>query len=528
MRRRQFLAASLATGAAMAAPSIVRAEASRVIKFIPQSDVTVIDPIWSTAYVSRNHGMMVFDTLFGMDGHYRAQPQMVEGFTTEPGGLLWNLTLRDGLRFHDGEPVLARDCVASIRRWGARDAFGAFLMAATDELSAPDDRTIRFRLKKPFPLLPDALGKISTPFLAIMPERLASTDPFKQVTEMVGSGPFRFKKDERVVGSRVVYERFDGYRPREGGTPDWTAGPKRVNVDRVEWIVIPDDSTAAGAMQAGEMDWWELPTNDLIPALKKSGKIKVEVKDPTGIIGFMRMNCLQPPFDNPAIRRALFGAMKQQDFIDAIAGTEPGAGRTGVGVFCPGTALATDVGMDILNGPRNLDKVRAEIKAAGYNGEKVGLMVATDVYYRKAMGDVGAEMLRAVGLNVEYQAVDWGTMVQRRENRGPVDKGGWSALFTTLSGLDLSTPTGHAFRTSGEKGWIGWPNSPRIEALRAAWLDAPDLPAQQAIAADIQRQWWIDAPHLPIGQWYQPAAYKSDLDGMVNGFPIFWNIARQG
>jgi peptide/nickel transport system substrate-binding protein len=290
MRRREFMATGLAAGAALALPSVVRAEGARVIRFIPQADVTVLDPIWSTAYVSRNHGMMVFDTLFGIDGKYQPQPQMVEGVMTENGGLLWTLTLRDGLRFHDGEPVLARDCVASIRRWGARDALGSSLLAATDELSAPDDRTIRFRLKKPFPLLPFALGKVSTPFLAIMPERLASTDPFKQVTEMVGSGPFRFKKDERVVGSRAVYERFEGYRPREGGTAEWTAGPKRVNVDRVEWITIPDDATAAGAMQSGEMDWWELPTNDLIPALKKSGKIKVEVKDPTGIIGFMRMN----------------------------------------------------------------------------------------------------------------------------------------------------------------------------------------------------------------------------------------------
>jgi peptide/nickel transport system substrate-binding protein len=523
MKRRTFLSAA---GAALATPSIVRAEATRVLKFIPQTDVTVIDPIYSTAYVSRNHGMMVFDTLFGVDGKYQPQPQMVDGVSIENNGLLWNLTLRDGLRFHDGEPVLARDCVASIRRWAVRDTLGASLMAATEELSAPDDRTIRFRLKKPFPLLPAALGKVSTPFLAIMPERLANTDPFKQVTEIVGSGPFRYRKDERVVGSRVVYERFDGYRPREGGTPDWTAGPKRVNFDRVEWIVIPDDATAAGSIRAGEMDWWELPTNDLIPSLKKSGKVRVEVKDPTGVIGFMRMNCLQPPFDNPAIRRALFGAVQQQDFIDAIAGTQAGAGRTGVGVFCPDTSLATNVGMDILNGPRDLTRVKAEIKAAGYSGDKMALMVATDGYYRKAMGDVGAEMLRSAGLNVDYQAVDFGTMVQRRENRSPVDKGGWSALFTTLSGLDLSTPTGHAFKANGEKAWFGWPTSARIETLRAAWLEAPDLPAQQAIATDIQRQWWIDAPHLPIGQWFQPAAYQGSLDGMVNGFPLFWGIKR--
>jgi peptide/nickel transport system substrate-binding protein len=517
----------LATGAAaLAAPAIVRAESARVLKFIPQSDLTVIDPIWSTTYLARNHGYMVFDTLFGMDSQYRIQPQMLSGVATAADGKEWTLTLRDGLLFHDGQTVLARDCIASIRRWAARDALGGTLMAVTEELSAPDDRTIRFRLKKPFPRLPYALGKTSTPMCAMMPERLAQTDPFKQITDMVGSGPYRFKADERVSGSRAVYERFDRYRPRPEGTPGWTAGPKVASFDRIEWITIPDEGTAAGALQAGEVDWWELPTDDLTPVLRKAGHIAVEVKDPTGVIGFLKMNCLQPPFSNAAIRRALLGAVVQQDYVEAIAGDDPKMWRTGVGVFCPGTELATDAGMEVLTGPRDLKRVKAEILAAGYSNEKLALMVATDTHYRKAMGDVGAEMMRSVGLNVDYQAIDWGTAVVRRENKAPVDKGGWSGLFTTLSGLDLQVPSGHAFRANGEKAWFGWVSSPKIEELRAAWLDALDVGTEKRIAADIQRQWWIDVPHIPIGQWFQPTAYRDSLTGMVDGFPVFWGIRR--
>jgi peptide/nickel transport system substrate-binding protein len=252
MRRREFLAGSAAT---LALPAVARAQGSRVLKFIPQSDLTVLDPVWTTAYVTRNHAFMVFDTLYGQDSSYRVSPQMVAGHVVENDSRRWKLTLRDGLKWHDGDRVLARDCVASVQRWGKRDAFGQALLAATDELSAPDDRTIEFRLKKPFPLLPDALGKSPSLMCAMMPERLARTDAFTQVTELVGSGPYRFVASERVPGARAVYERFPDYVPRAEGTPDWTAGPKVVNFDRVEWTTIPDASTAASALRNGEQDW---------------------------------------------------------------------------------------------------------------------------------------------------------------------------------------------------------------------------------------------------------------------------------
>ena len=521
--RRQVLGAS---AAALSLPSLAKAESARVLKFIPQSDLTVADPVWSTTYVSRNHGYMVFDTLFGMDAHYRIQPQMVGAVQLEDDNRRWDLILRDGLKFHDGQPVLARDCVASIRRWAARDALGGTLMKVTDELSAPDDRTIRFRLRKPFPRLPYALGKTSTPMCAMMPERLASTDPFKQLSEIVGSGPFRFKADERVSGSRAVYQRFEGYVPRPNGTAEWTAGPKIANFDRVEWITIPDEGTAASALQQGEVDWWELPTDDLRPVLSRAGHIRVEIKDPTGVLGFIKVNCLQPPFDNPGIRRALLGAIVQEDFVTAIAGTDPKMWRTGVGVFCPGTDLATDIGMEVLNGPRDMAKVKAALAAAGYAGQTVAMMVATDTPYRKAMGDVAADTMRRAGMTVDYQSVDWGTAVARRDKKGPIDQGGWSGLCTTLSGLDLMNPSGHAFRTTGETGWFGWATSERIADLRNQWLDAGDPGTEKKIAEDIQRQWWIDVPHLPFGQWYQPTAFRDTVTGVLEGFPLFYGVAR--
>ncbi|MCJ2054178.1 ABC transporter substrate-binding protein [Methylobacterium sp. J-070] len=521
LNRRTFVALS---GAALAAPALAQGTAARTLKFIPQADLTVLDPIWTTAYVTRNHGLAVFDTLYGTDATYAAQPQMVAGHTVEDDGKLWRLTLRPGLTFHDGSPVLARDCVASIARWGKRDAMGQTLMAYTDELTAPDDRTIQFRLKKPFALLPDALGKVGSSICAIMPERLSKTDPFTQVTEMVGSGPFRFKADERVVGAKVVYERFAGYVPREGGAPQWTSGPKRAFVDRVEWTIIPDQATAASAMQTGEMDWWEQPPADLVPTL---GGLTTRITDPTGLIGCLRMNQLQPPFDNPAIRQVLLKVVDQTDFMQAVTGTDPKLIHVPTGFFCPGLPMASDAGLGALTAKRDYDAAKKALAAAGYKGEKIVLMGASDFPSLKALADVAADMLSRAGFNVDYQVMDWGSVVQRRAKKDPIAQGGWSAFCTFWAGLDQANPAVSAFlRGTGQSAAIGWPTSAAIERLRDQWLDAPDTAARKALADDLQTQAFADLPYLPLGQYFNQTSYRPSLTGVLDGVPVFWNVKK--
>jgi peptide/nickel transport system substrate-binding protein len=517
-----------ASAAALAMPAIARAQGGRVLKFIPQADLTVLDPIWTTAYVTRNHAFMVFDTLYGQDSSYKASPQMVAGHVVENDGRLWKLTLRDGLKWHDGERVLARDCVASVQRWGRRDAFGQALLAATDELSAPDDRTIQFRLKKPFPLLPDALGKSPSPMCAMMPERLARTDAFTQVSEVVGSGPYRFVAQDRVPGARVVYERFADYVARSDGTPDWTAGPKLVNFDRVEWTTIPDAATAAGALQNGEQDWWDYANADLLPLLRRAKNLKVAVQDPSGQCAMMRFNFLQPPFNNPAVRRALLGAVNQADFMTAVASDDKAMWHVPSGFFCPGTPMASDIGVDALTGPRDYARVKAALAAAGYKGERVVLLAATDFPVLKAMSDVCADMLQKAGLNVDYQALDWGTVNQRRVKKDPVEQGGWSCFCTAWAGTDMINPAGQlALRANGANAWIGWPDDPKLEALRDSWFDAPEFAAQQKVARDIQAEAFQFLPYLPLGQYLQATAYSTKLSGVLNGFALFWNVRKE-
>lgn len=523
MQRRRFLAAS---AAALAAPAIARAQTSRVLRFVPDADLALMDPTWVTAYQTRDHGFMVYDTLFGQDQNYAPKPQMLEGYTVEADGLQWKLVLRPGLLFHDGEPVLSRDAAASIRRWMRRDVYGQALAAATDEITTPDDRTILIRLKQPFPLLADALSKTSPMMCGVMPARIAEADPTKPITDPTGSGPFVYVADERVAGARVVYKKFDRYLPRQEPA-ERTAGGKVVNFDRVEWTILQDPATASAALQRGEVDWLYTPAADLLPLLARARGVALRVVVPTGTIATMRFNHTQPPFNNPALRRALFGAITQSDYMIAVNGDDRRRWNDGVGYFCPGTPMASAAGMEALTGPRNLDQVKRDIAASGYQGEKVLLMAPQDIASVKALADVSADLLARIGLNVEAASMDWASSIARRFKTGTPEEGGWSIFQTSWAGTDHINPAGHVFlRGNGKNAAPGWPESPRIEELRAAWLQTSGVDAQQKIAEQIQLQAFQDVPYIPLGQTITTTAHRADLTGLLDGLPLFWNIKR--
>jgi peptide/nickel transport system substrate-binding protein len=526
MDRRQFLKAS-AAAAFVPAPHIARAQDSKILRFVPYSDVAIIDPIWTTGYSTRTHALLVWDTLYGLDENLQPQPQMVEGHVVGDEGKRWTLTLRPGLVFHDGTKVLARDAVASIKRWGARDAFGQSLMAVTDEISAPDDRTIVFRLKKPFPLLPAALARPSALVAAIMPERLAETDPFKQIPEAIGSGPFRYLKEERISGARHVYARHEGYVPRSEGTPSFTAGPRTPYLDRIEFQVMPDPATAISALQTGAVDWIEQPMIDLLPLLREDPNIVVAVKDRSGMAGQLRLNHVQPPFNNPAIRRVILKALDQMECMDAVCGGDPSVTRSTMGFFPASSAMASDAGIEALTAKKDYAKLKQELEAAGYKGERIVLLSGQDVPRISQVAEVAADMLRKIEANVDFLAADWGTVLQRITNRRPVEEGGWSCYVTYWSGLDLGSPaTNSPLRANGPKAGPGWPESAALEALRARWLEAGDLAQQKAIAQEIQLQAMQDVPYVPAGQYFQPVAYRKNLTGMLNGVPVFTNLRK--
>jgi peptide/nickel transport system substrate-binding protein len=466
--------------------------------------------------------------LLGVDDQLQPKPQMVESWDMAADGKTWTFKLRSGLKFHDNEPVLAKDVVASIKRWWVRDApMGVPISKRTDALEVVDDRTFRFRLNAPYPKLLFALGKSSTPVLFIMPERIAATDPYKQISDYVGSGPMRFKKDEWVPGAKATFEKFDGYVPREEKA-NWLSGGKRINFDRIEWQIIPDGATAGGALQNGEVDWLETPLSDLIPLLRKNGNIAVNIADPLGNIGSFRMNHLYPPFNDVRARRAVQIALSQEDYMQAVVGEDTTLWKTLPGYFTPDTPLYTEEGGEYLKGKRDYDKAKQLLAEAGYKGEPISLLVATDVAITKAEGDVTADLLKRIGMNVKYEALDWGTVGQRRASKEPPDKGGWNIFHTWHAGADCVNPAPYtALDCSGPTAWFGWPKSDLVQSKIAEWYAAPDLATEKKIIADLNKAAMDFVIYLPTGFFQQYQAWRKNLSGVVKApFPVFWDVTK--
>jgi len=524
LRRRSFMAGAGAAAAALARPSI--AQPVPVLKSVPQANLTSIDPIWTTANITRNYGHMVYDTLYGIDQGFAAQPQMAAGHVVEDDGKRVTITLREGLLFHDGEPVRAADAAQSIRRWTARTPYGLKLKEVLDEVSAADDRRIVFRLKKPFPMLFQGLGQVSSACF-IMPERVAQTDAFKQIDDPTGSGPFVFIKSEYNTGSRMAFARNTKYVPVPGGEPSLIAGPKRVFFERVEWLIIPDAATAAAALQRGEIDWFEQPPPEIQELLARNRDIAIELIDKLPLGAVMRLNHLHPPFNDKKMRQALLPAIDQADYMSAVVGTDPANYRAGVGVFTPDTPMFNDAGMEALTAPRSMERARALLKEAGYTNQPMRLIGPTDILAPTALTQVAADMFRRLGMNMDFALSDWGTVIQRRTSREPLDKGGWSVLCTASSSFDQADPAAHSMiRGNGLAGWPGWPTIPALEDLRNAWFDAPTLEQQKAIAAEIQRTALDEVSYIPLGCYYGKTALRKNLTGRVPGLMLSWNLRR--
>ena len=515
----------LLTAGALAAlaSNVTGAQAQKTLRVVMHSDLKIVDPIWTTAYIVRNHGYMIYDTLFAQDADGKIQPQMADNYKVSDDQLTHTITLRDGLLWHDGAPVTAEDCAASIKRWGARDSVGQKLMSFVDTISAADAKTIVIKLKSPTGLVLIGLGKPSSNVPFMMPKRVAETDANTQISDFTGSGPFVFNKDLWKPGDKTVYVKFDKYKPRSEPASGF-AGGKVVKVDRVEWRAISDQQQIANALLSGEIDFVEAPKHDLIPLYKKDPTIVVKDYNPLGNQYAFRMNWTQKPFDNPKVRQAALYAYNQKDFLDGVIGN-PEFYKECKAMFVCGTTFATDKGMeDKLSS--NFAKAKALLAEAGYDGTPIVLMQSTDLDVLTNLAPVGKSLLEKAGFKVDMQAMDWQSLVGRRVKKDAPSAGGWNAAFTSWVSADITNPVNAAFiNASCDKAPWGWPCDEAMEKLRDDFARETDPAKQKAIAEAVQVRVSEVVTHIYLGQWYQPSAHKNNVVGILAApAPVFWNV----
>ncbi len=523
------LAAAAVASAVSAAPSAQAQE--KVLRAVMHADVRTLDPFWTTQTIAGIHGMLVYDTLFGNDDDGRPKPQMVDKYDLSADKKTYTFTLRDGLKFHDGSPVTTKDVIASLRRWGAKDSAGQRLLSFTDKMEAVDDKTFRLILKEPYGMVLETLGKTGTSVAAIMREQEALTDPNTQIKEAIGSGPFKFAKDQWVPGSKTVYLKNADYVPRPGNEPpSGFAGSKVPKVDRVELVWIADPQTAMSALVSGEIDFYEQPSIDFLPILSKARGVKL-LK--TGKIdshfGLIRLNHLHPPFNNVKARQAMYYLVNQEDFLRAIVG-DPEFFSVCHGLIVCGSALGNDAGSAMMK-EYNPKKALQLMKEAGYNGEPITVLHATDHVTITPATQVLIQAMREAGLNVDAQAMDWGSVVSRRAKKEPPAQGGWNIFVTTSGTVSGANPVLHTWIGAAcDKGLFGWPCDPEVERLRNAYGFAHTDEEKMKVARDLQARAIEQVVYIPFGQWTQPIAYRADrIDGIVpnTGLAVLWNISKK-
>jgi peptide/nickel transport system substrate-binding protein len=518
------IALALAVGLAAAADAQTIPD-KKTLRIVPHADLRNIDPIWTTAIITRNHGYMIYDTLFAMDGKYAPQPQMVGAYTVSADNLTFDFKLRPGLKWHDGGEVTSADVVPSLERWMKRDTEAQGLVAVLASLEATGKDSFRLKLKEPYGLVLSSLAKIASNVPFIMPVRVARTDAMKQIEDTIGSGPFVFDKAAWRPGHSATYTRFAGYAPR-GEPPSMLAGGKVAKVDRVEWLYLPDSSSQVAALNRGEVDLIEAPAVDLVKVLESNPDVRVGIADPLGMQVILRPNHLHPPFNNPKARQALYHLIDQAEYMRVMAGDQK-YWSVCDSLFMCGTPSATSAGGEMVNKP-DIEKAKALFKEAGYNGEPVVVLYPTD-HPSGPAAQVTADRLRKAGVNVELQAMDWATLTTRRSSKNPPAQGGWNIFHTRTDAVSAMSPLANNPASSGcEKSWFGWACDPETETLRLQWAREPDEAKRKQILETVQRRLYANGNFAVVGQYTMPTAHRAGIEGLIKApVLVLWNIEKK-
>jgi len=497
-----------------------------VLRTVPSSDLKILDPVWTTALITRNHGFMIYDTLFAPDEKGLIKPQMVEKYTTSTDSKVWRFSLRPGLKFHDGSAVTSQDVIASLNRWGKRDVLGQKMYAAMDSVAAEGPNSFTIKFKQPFGLVLEALGKPGPLVPFIMPKAVADTPADKQIDSMVGSGPFTLSKADFRPGDRVIYRKNPSYVPRKEQASG-LAGGKVVKVDQVEWVFLRDPQTQTNALVNGEIDMLEVTPSSRYPELRTNPAVEMFDVVPAGTFTAI-FNHKVPPFNDARVRRAAMLAINQEAMLRAQI-TYREFHKTCASLYLCGSVYANEKN-GLFTGKPQFEEARKLLKDAGYDGKPVVVMLPGDVPALNRLPLVYGELLKQAGFNVDVQTTDWASLLTRRTKKEPADKGGWNVFVTYWGGTDASSPVTYTPLTgNGDQGYFGWPVDAEIESLKTQFIETADLAKRKDIAGRIERRALESGVLGPIGEGKSLVAVRR---GVVSGLlpapaVVYWNVQKK-
>src|SRR5258708_10768727 len=287
---------------------------------------------------------------------------------------------------------------------------------------------------------------------------------------------------------------------------------------------MPDQATAVAALNAGEVDLHDQPPIDLVPIVEKNPDIVLQVVGPIPAVGVVRPNHLYPPFNNLKARQALSAMMNQTDCLRAGAGDKKWW-STCFSYFVCGAPYGSEAGSEGYRQP-DMAKAKQLMAESGYKGEKVVIIGATDIPSLNAMTLVTADKLKQIGVNVDLQMSDWGSVVTRRGKKEPPDQGGWNIFHTTWGGLSMSHPLLNVAvnEQCGGNNWFGWPCDEETNKLLDRFIRAPEPAQQKQIAEAYQKRLWEGQPLALTGQYNQPTFYRKNVEGVLKAIVlVFWN-----
>ena len=517
-----LLGATTLAAAAQAQP------APKVLRVVPHADLRVLDGYQTTAFITVMHMNAVYDTLFGWDEKGVAHPQMVGAWSLSPDKLKYSFTLRSGLKFHDGSPVTAKDAVASVKRGLDRETLGKTLAPFVAAVDVVDDKTFTLSMKEPFGFTTFSLAGLNGA-AGIMREKEASSDYAKPVTETIGSGPFKFVKEEWKPGARVVYAKNLDYVPRSEA-PSGFSGGKMAKLDRIEYTIMPDAATSFAALQRNEVDLLDAPSLDLLPTVDKDPNIVVSQLSITGSFGELRPNHLHPPFNNLKARQALALMGDQTEYAKAAYGDERfwKTSTPCLSFWICGTAFGTEAGSELYR-KQDLARARQLMVESGYKGEPVVVMGSSDIAVHKALALVTADNLKKIGVNVDLQIMEWGNVIARRGKKDAPAQGGWNIFHSRSGGASQALPYANAdTMTTCDKAWFGWPCDERFETMRQQFMRETDPVKQKALAETMHRHLWDQViPYVPLGQYSSATIHHKSVTGLLKGeILVWWNVDK--